>query len=193
MKTKKCSMCGKNKIIDNFYENRTSGGHSPKCKDCTKIYNKLHPQSLEDKKRYNKKWLKNRLRNDPDYKKRQYKKEVEKRKKNPARFKAQRFFINLYGKNRFKADETFTVDVLEKLFAETKKCQCCNKELNIKPPKIKGAKEHNTASVDRVDNEIGYIFSNIAIICQECNTRKRDLSIKDIEMFTAYMGRFTNV
>ena len=191
MLEKICSRCGKSKSIDCFYENKKSGGTSVYCKPCQSKYN----NERKDKKKaaeYNKKWVAKRKKTDVGYEKRRYADKMEKLSNNPAKLEAERFIANLHGKDR-KKNHDLTIDKIESMFNETTNCQCCGKELRILPPSEKGAKCHDAASIDRVDNDLDYCSDNIAVICLECNTKKGNLTVADINMILDYMGRFSNV
>jgi len=50
-------------------------------------------------------------------------------------------------------------------------CPCCD------TPMILGnKKQKDSPSVDRLNNDVGYVLSNIWIICHSCNSIKRDLT-----------------
>ena len=184
--TKFCKICQAEKDRSEFFQNPARNCVSVYCKPCQAQYN-MKNGTTEKKREYNKKWLKKRLQDDPGYKARQYAADLENLKKTPAKLKAKRFIQNLYGKGRMPKGPEINVDYIEKLFLDTRLCSCCSKELVVDPPKVKGAKAHNAASIDRIDNNLGYFHGNIAVICQECNTRKRDLTLKDLEMLIAYV------
>lgn len=186
--TKFCKMCQTEKDRSEFFQNPARNCVSVYCKPCQGQYN-MKNGTTEQKREYNKKWLVKKLQDDPGYKSRRYAAELKKLEPTPAKLKARRFIANLYGKGRMPKGREITADYIEKLFLSTKHCACCSKELLIDPPKIKGAKSHNAASIDRIDNNLGYFDGNIAVICHECNTRKRDLTLQDLEMLIAYIKR----
>lgn len=121
------------------------------------------------------------------------------RKENPAKFRAKKFFDGRYNSNGVEIAPDITKDYLEGLFRTVTHCQCCGKELCLQYEERATRKYRsnpNSPSVDRVNNHKGYTKSNIAIICWECNYRKTDLSIEDLEMMIAYIkkyGDFSNV
>jgi len=73
------------------------------------------------------------------------------------------------------------------MLRETKNCSCCNRKLQI------AGRNPDSASFDRVDNRKGYTAGNVVIVCHECNTKKGNLTLSDIEMIEAYIKRYINV
>lgn len=61
-----------------------------------------------------------------------------------------------------------------------KYCTCCG----IKYDK---SDRNRIQTVDRVDNDLGYLSDNIQVICGRCNTLKRDAMLGDIENIHRYM------
>lgn len=43
------------------------------------------------------------------------------------------------------------------------------------------AERWTTPSIDRIDNTVGYLLSNVALLCYRCNARKADMSLADVE------------
>ena len=74
-----------------------------------------------------------------------------------------------------------------KLFTDNppSECACCGATLDYgyNPTGRSG----RAPSIDRVDNTKGYVFGNIGIICDRCNIRKRDSSIRQLEQIITYM------
>ena len=188
--TKHCKRCDKRKPLSDFYVNFKSGGVSVYCKPCQSAYN----QATKDKTKstaYNSKWRKKKLAEGINISQRNYHNHLT--NLGPARLKAERFLCNLYRKDRKSIDAGVSVDLLEKMFTETTLCKCCGKQLRVTPPDVKGKKHHDAASIDRINNDIHYTASNIAVICLECNTKKRNLTIEDMKMFISYIERLTYV
>jgi hypothetical protein len=52
---------------------------------------------------------------------------------------------------------------------------------------ILSAASRNGASLDRVDNSLGYVRGNVRVISRRANRMKGDASIKDLERMIAYM------
>lgn len=56
--------------------------------------------------------------------------------------------------------------------------------LRARPPR-----PGNLPSLDRLDSSKGYVKGNVAVICWDCNRRKRDSTIEQLENIVAYMKR----
>lgn len=182
---KKCPLCKEIKELSEFYQSaKYDGGYSPYCRGCTAIMNKKHRNAERDR----------------EYKRKQYAENKEKyrgiaratserlKEKDPAKWRAKKFF----DVSRDNVDADVTKDYLEQLFRTTTHCQCCGKNLCLeyKERESRAYRSNpDSPSVDRVNNQKGYTRSNIAIICWECNFRKTDLTIDDIEMMLAYIKK----
>ena len=64
-------------------------------------------------------------------------------------------------------------------------CKICGTELK----RNKLHAQSNTPSVDRIDNSLGYIKGNVAIICYRCNTIKGNMTIAILANMLAYMQK----
>jgi len=61
---------------------------------------------------------------------------------------------------------------------QEQKCIYCNRTFDeVKNDKI--SKTTNRFSVDRIDNDKGYLLKNMAICCKRCNTIKGDYFTKE--------------
>lgn len=58
----------------------------------------------------------------------------------------------------------------------TDKCPCCNVSMAVS----KMNKSRNSPSLDRLDNNIGYVASNITVICWRCNKIKGDATASEL-------------
>jgi hypothetical protein len=66
-------------------------------------------------------------------------------------------------------------------------CLCCGQPLDYN---TKGRNPFGGPSLDKVDNDLGYIKCNVAIICRRCNTAKSDRKIPDFIRVIKYIQRF---
>lgn len=66
-------------------------------------------------------------------------------------------------------------------------CVCCSNELDYT---TSGRNPFGGPSLDRVDNDEGYVKGNVAVICRRCNTAKSDRSIKDFIQIIRYIQSF---
>ena len=58
--------------------------------------------------------------------------------------------------------------------------------LGIKLEKFGRPSQDNLATIDRIDNDIGYVEGNVAIISHRANAIKRDASITELELVLDY-------
>lgn len=189
MITKTCPMCKQDKEEAAFYKgrsySRSIGSLSPYCKECTVIKNKESNRlrMREFRKSYGPKERKILAERAKVFRK-------ESKMWNPARWRARKFFDCKYRK---LISENVTINLLEKMFLETANCECCGTPLTLGFD-ARETRDHRSnyksPSVDRVDNEKPYEIGNIAIVCWQCNMRKTDLTLKDLEMFKTYILKY---
>ena len=97
---------------------------------------------------------------------------------NPTRVKYQAV------KSRAKRDGIpFSLEISD--FSIPSHCRACDVEFDLES-RQPGSR---TPSIDRVDNSKGYQKDNVEIICNRCNSIKRDCTIKDLERLIRYMQR----
>lgn len=77
----------------------------------------------------------------------------------------------------------------EELFASLKaspsmQCACCGKPFDFALDK---GHNSDSASLDRVDNTVGYVEGNVAVICRRCNRIKADATADELEAIAAYI------
>lgn len=85
------------------------------------------------------------------------------------------------------------LDFLEDLQAKTENCSCCKCPLEYRVMQIKRGdpRPRNLATLDKIVPELGYIESNIAIICFRCNRLKDEMTLEEIKMIASYIERTT--
>jgi hypothetical protein len=59
------------------------------------------------------------------------------------------------------------------------KCPCCSQPMF-------------SHSLDRINNDLGYVKGNVAVICWPCNSNKRQYNAEQHRMIADYIDRFTN-
>lgn len=194
--TKYCKDCDSIRPVEEFYSSsKYPGGFSTYCKECNLKRNRKRWIENPDGMRKNalKYYYNHKGKNREKAARRvaEYSRRI--KKENPARWRAKKFL------QREGVAPDITVDFLEELFKNTSHCQCCGKGLCLQYEE-RGTRQYrsnpNVPSIDRVNNHKGYTRSNIAVICWECNYRKTDLSLEDLEMMVAYIkkyGDFENV
>ena len=70
------------------------------------------------------------------------------------------------------------------------KCKCCGCLLDYSTQRGKcygKGMRSRSPSLDRVENNRGYVFGNVEIICMYCNTFKNDATFAELEIVLAYM------
>jgi len=189
---KRCPDCKEVKAVEDFYFGRSyDGGFSPYCKSCSRARNNGRwPADREKMRRiaresYHRHKHRHRIR--------VYAKVAEYRMKmqkdNPAKWRSKKFFDVV----RENVAPDVTKEFIESLLKHTTHCQCCGDALDLAYLPREGRKyrsNQKAPSIDRVNNDRGYTRSNIAVICWECNYRKTDLTVEDLEMLLQYMRKY---
>ena len=67
-------------------------------------------------------------------------------------------------------------------------CACCGSTLNY--ARGQGKNRGDVPSIDRVNNRLGYVHGNVAIVCRDCNTRKRDHTLESLQQVAAYIEAY---
>lgn len=65
-------------------------------------------------------------------------------------------------------------------------CACCGVGFNYNEDPSR-TRQRTSPSIDRVDNEKGYVVGNVQIICWGCNEDKSHLTVERMEQFIAYI------
>lgn len=186
---KRCPRCGVTKPVNEFYSGeKYDGGYHTYCITCSRDMNNKRWDDRGDAMRaqarsyYEK--HKDQRRESNNARVLSYSRKMQ--EDNPAKFRAKKFF----DVKRENVSPDVTKEYLEELFRNTSRCQCCGKTLCLEyeARTSRGYRSNpNSPSVDRVNNNRGYTRYNIAIICWECNFRKTDLTVLDLEMMLAYV------
>lgn len=159
--TKVCTKCGVEKFIGNFrtYTGRGRYGRRPLCKICQREYEKgWRSQSTEYRR-------KQRAKRSAAHK--IYSREY--RAKNRAKY--------LIGECRRRCEKrgwAFNLDQYEDAIQariDAGVCELTGYPLELKP--VKG-RPFNTPSIDRIKPEVGYVYSNIRVICFAANAMLGD-------------------
>lgn len=66
-----------------------------------------------------------------------------------------------------------------------KHCKICGVKMKFHV----GKAQRDSFSLDRIDNDRGYVKDNVCIICLQCNMFKKDHNIEEIERLLKYMKR----
>lgn len=182
MKVIECKKCKIEKLETDFYFNRNSKTkREPYCIPCRKEHLRLYQIKYR-------KELKEKRKDKYEANSKKYRDAVKKysdelRKNNPAKWRTRKFFEKL--KN---IETDLTKEYIEKLFTSIKKCQCCNKKMDLQYLG-NGEKNDSAPSIDRIDSKKGYLKNNIGVICWKCNYRKTDLSLMDLQNLINYVQK----
>jgi hypothetical protein len=90
-------------------------------------------------------------------------------------------------KRGLTVDKDFmTVANVLALIPDDMRCPCCRRKMTAE---VEKGKHPHSISLDRVDNDLGYVRGNVAVICSTCNSRKKDMSIHDLRLILRYVER----
>jgi hypothetical protein len=70
-----------------------------------------------------------------------------------------------------------------------KNCACCGVLLDYDGRGHAGHARSNRASLDRIDNNIGYTVANTAVICMKCNALKSHGTAEELRTVAAYIEK----
>lgn len=68
-------------------------------------------------------------------------------------------------------------------------CACCGVGFNYNDMPSK-ERQRTSPSIDRVDNDKGYVVGNVQMICWGCNADKSHLTIEKLERFLSYIKTY---
>lgn len=86
-----------------------------------------------------------------------------------------------------EADPDFmTIHNILALVPKDMRCPCCAKKMVAR---VEQGKHPHSITLDRVNNHHGYIQGNVQVICATCNTRKRDMTVDDLQTLIRYIER----
>lgn len=189
MKTRICRKCKIEKKITDFRKNKLcKNGYEWTCKLCHKKICQEYKQRNKEKRNIleRKKWANGE---NVRYKEREKKRRIN----NPFRERARILRDGMSARARIKKikfeKHFFTTDYLEIRLKNSPFCECCGKKLDIDFKKDKKFND-NSPSIDRIDPKIGYIKSNVAILCWRCNKHKQDATSKELRIIADYIDRF---
>ncbi len=167
MDTKICSCCKIEKKNSEFYNNKYGkNGLTNQCKQCMTVYR-------NSKKEYNRQYMENRRKNDNETIKENRRKSYHRNPKNKLYQSA---------KNRAKRNNIpFNITIDDIIIPE--RCPLLNVEF------ISGTKGNYqyTYSLDRIDNEKGYIKGNIQVITNKANSMKNCATLDELKVFCKNM------
>ena len=92
--------------------------------------------------------------------------------------------------DRRRGRNALSLGFLKSLREGTPNCECCGILLDY-GLYTRGQLPFNRATIDKIIPALGYVESNVAIICWPCNRRKDNLSLADARMIVDYIERKT--
>lgn len=172
---RRCRKCDSIKSRDEFHDDPTmKGGKRKICKECfnahTRIRQRAHYQEnrTEIRKRKNL-WA----MMHPDETKQQKRRN---REANPARA--------LFNSAKHRAKEKnlpFDLELTDIDIPE--KCPYCNESMEV----AVGLQSRKSYNLDRIVPKLGYVRTNVEVICAECNTKKGGASAEEHRRFANRM------
>jgi len=80
---------------------------------------------------------------------------------------------------------------IKEMFAEhpPMSCVCCGIAFNYNEEPSR-TRKRNSPSIDRVDNDKGYVVGNVQMICWGCNEDKSHLTVEKLERFLDYIKTY---
>lgn len=74
-----------------------------------------------------------------------------------------------------------------RVLLDTTECAICSITMN---PRLTGKPCVSTQTVDRVDNEQGYVSTNVVCVCFGCNMRKGSLTLAQAEQIVGFLAQW---
>lgn len=182
-KEKICRICKDMLSIENFGVNRSyADGYDTRCKKCRNKAAAIQRDKHREKN--NKKYV-DRYHSDPEFKSKRLKMSkksfIKSKKNNPEKW------ILYSAKTRAKA-LGLEFNLEESDITIPKFCPILNIELTIGGNK----QTPNSASIDRIDPNKGYIKGNIKIISMQANVMKNNATIEELQEFSKNIMIYMN-
>ena len=174
--TKVCKHCGVEKPLSEFFTNGKKGYLRPECKECTR--EKARSRRKADPEKYNQRskeyFYKHREERNRKSKERYYKRKYE-----------DYFSFYLYNK-KSSVNATGIKWELDKEYLESIWTDTCPV---FGVPLVKRTEEFsdNTAELDRIVPELGYVKGNVRWISKRANRLKSDATIEELKKIIKYM------
>ena len=186
MKDKKCTSCGKTKLITEFVKHKgCRDGYAGTCRLCANIYstNWKRKNRVKLAKKRREQYAKN---NGERVRQREIKRKLE----YPIRVRAQLLRKGMLARSKKKAlsfnKDHFSVTYLMQLLKDKPFCECCGKHLDI-GFKYDNKPHDDSPSMDRINSCLGYTKENTALLCWRCNNLKRDATVQELDTILKWM------
>ena len=182
---KKCNICKDYKSLDNFHKDMSRKDNlAGKCKECKSIVDKKYAEKNKEKRK-RKYGFYNKIN--------KYSGNYNKRRRELHRLDPR---IRIRGGARGRALERgieFDLPSYKDLPKVPKYCPVLGIPLKVgSSKKSNGGGSYNSPSLDRIDNNKGYIKGNIQIISRKANQMKNNGSFKDIKKLYIFMKEQNN-
>ena len=178
----------KNKAELKEYGRKRYQKNKVKLRECGNVKSKEYYKKNKDECLQNSKNRRAKSKEiNPNYDKEKYKKRDKCKLKQYQEENKIKYVMCRVKRNNTKRGVTTDYDVLRQTLIEmlkTEYCTCCG-------IKFDSSIRNKRQSVDRVDNDAGYIIQNIQIICYGCNAIKRHATVVDIEAIYHYMMKYS--
>ena len=176
MQTKECKRCNETKNVSDFYVNKSagSGGYDCYCKICRYAYHKERKDIINNKRREKMKVDLEYRQNILNQKKQSHYKNIKQAIFNRAKARAIKWGLE------------FNIQIEDIVIPDI----CPILEIPIFPGK-KGD-YFNTPSLDRINNDLGYIKGNIAVISMLANSMKNAASLDLLNKFVLNLPKYLN-
>lgn len=176
MGEKKCFKCNEIKNVSEFYPNASggSGGYDGYCKVCRYAYHKSRKTTINEKRKEKMKVNSEHRNKILEQKRKSHKNNLERALLNRAKARA------------IKWNLEFNITIEDIIIP--KKCPILNIDI------IPGSKGDymNTPSLDRINNNLGYVKENIAVISMLANSMKNAASIELLNTFITNLPKYIN-
>ena len=178
---KKCNVCKENKDVSDFHKDISRKDNlCQKCKSCKSIIDKKYREKTKNKRRnYNSKYYASHKERFQNYNERRR----ELHREDPR--------IRMRGGAKPRAKEKgieFDLPTYKDLPKCPDKCPILGIPLIVGSGK-KGGGTNNSPSLDRIDNNKGYIKGNIQIISRKANQMKNNANFEDIRRLYLFMKK----
>ena len=108
------------------------------------------------------------------------------KKENPVLYRAKMTFKrNENNCKKYRIPFDITVQDLIDMQKESDTCQCCSGPFDFN---VGGSRKHKP-TLDRIIPELGYVRSNVKMICHTCNRIKNNGTLEQLEQIVRYMKK----
>jgi|694.fasta_scaffold48727_7 hypothetical protein len=176
MDTKECKKCNTIKSVSEFYPNASggSGGYDAYCKICRYAYHRSRKDII------------NKQRSEKMKVDALHREKVLSQKRASHKNNLERALLSRAKARAIKWGLLFDITIEDIIIPE--KCPLLSIDI------IPGSRGNymNTPSLDRIDNDLGYVKGNIAVISMLANSMKNAASIELLNTFVANLPKYLN-